>query len=350
MKRFLIGLAMVLTAAGASGQMRVSDVLLTDGGTLFTVDNIGTQEFETESETNLDTTSTNVLRLRIQRDEELQTLVVPGSLAGGYHVEPSLAFDEADGRLYIFWQRIPGLGASELLFASYKDGDWSDISVFDSGIWRIRFNLKVTITRRVARQLEDGTTELRPALIAHAIWWEQLGQRESARYAMLELEHGEVRSIQIRELTDFVTRQNPEPFILPEDYNRNIFRTPFVFESADGDSIDVMFADWYTNRYQLITIRPIEDEKEGWLHIPTGVTSGEFDPPMGRATDAQEALVAIRPSPSTGVIVVYSHRSDSLDYVELRDGKWSKSSMLKLNAETTIETALEALRKRASQR
>lgn len=350
MKRLLIALVLVLTAAGAGAQLRVSDVLLTDAGSLFTIDNIRTQDFEQETETVLDTTSINVLRLRIQHDEVLETIIVPGSLVGGTHVEPSLAWDEADERLYIFWQRIPGIGASEMLFASYKDGTWSEVSVFDSGIWRIRFNLKVTITRQVRRTLEDGTTELKPMLMAHAIWWEQLGQRESARYAMLELEQGSVRSIQIRELTDFVTRQNPEPFILEEGYDRNVFRTPFVFESPDGDSIDVLFANWYTNRYQLVTIKPVEDEKNGVLHIPIGVTMDEIDPSPIRMRDAQASLVAIRPNPSTGTIVVYATGGDAIDYVALRRGRWSASTSLKLNAATTVETALEALRRLASRR
>ncbi len=351
MKRLLIVLVLVLTAAGAGAQLRVNDVLLTDGGTLFTVDIVRTEDFEKEEETALDSTSTSVIRLRIQNEEKLKTIVVPGSLTGGYHVEPSLAFDEADGRLYIFWQRIPGLGASELLFASYKDGDWSDVSVFESGIWRIRFNLKVTITRFAERTLEDGSKAQKPALIAHAIWWEQLGQRESARYAMLELDHGDVRSIQIRELTDFVTKQTKEPYILPDDYDRNIFRTPFVFNGADGDSIDVLFANWYTNRYQLVTIRPIEDEKNGVLHIPIGVTAGEFGPVPIRARDTMAPLVAMRPNPSTGTIVVYSNNNgDSIDYVALRRGRWSPSTVLKINAAITLDVALEGLRSVAARR
>lgn len=350
MRRFLIALVLVLTAAGAGAQLRVSDVLLTDEGTLFTIDNIGTQEFEQATETDLETTSINVLRLRIQRGEELDTIIVPGSLIGGTHVEPSLAWDDADGRLYIFWQRIPGIGASEMLFASYKDGSWSDVSVFDSGIWRIRFNLKVTITRLAERRLEDGSVELRPALIAHAIWWEQLGQRESARYAMLELEQGAVRSIQIRELTDFVTSYTPEPYILAEEFDRSVFRTPFLFDSPNGDSIDVLFANWYTNRYQLVTIKPVEDEKNGVLHIPTGVTAGEFGPTPVRIRDANANLVAIRPNPSTGTIVVYAKSGDMLDWSALRRGQWSPSTALKLNDAITLDVALEGLRRAASRR
>ncbi|MCM2315470.1 MAG: hypothetical protein NDJ92_10010 [Thermoanaerobaculia bacterium] len=350
MRRFLIVLVLVLTAAGAGAQLRVSDVLLTDGGTLFTVDIVKASELETEDGTTLDTASNGVLRLRIQNGDKLETIAVPGSLTGGYHVEPSLAFDEADGRLYIFWQRIPGLGASELLFASYKDGDWSEVSTFDNGIWRIRFNLKVTITRFAERTREDGTKEQKPALIAHAIWWEQLGQRESARYAMLELDHGDVRSIQVHELTDFVTSRTPEPYVLPDDYDRNVFRTPFVFNAADGDSIDVLFADWYTNRYQLVTIRPIEDEKNGVLHIPIGVTTGEFGPMPIRARDTSAPLVAMRPNPSTGTIVVYSGNDESIEYVALRSGRWSSSSSLKLNSAMTLDIALEGLRSVAGRR
>ncbi len=351
MKRLLLTLALVLFASGANAQMRVSDVLLTEDGTLFSIDTVSVSDFERESEVALDTPSTIVLRLRIQRGEGTETVVVPGSLVGGSHLEPTLAWDDADQRLYVFWQRMPGIGASELLFASYKGSEWSDVETFDGGSWRIRFNLKVAITRFAEYKLEDGSIELRPALIAHAIWWEQFGEQESARYAMLDLEQGEVRSVQIHDLTDFVTRTSGSVYTLPEDYDRNILRTPFLFESPEGNSVDVLFADWNTNLYQLVNIRPVDDEQEGVLHIPTGVTRDEINPSPIHVRSQSAELVALRPNPSSGRLVLYSNNGDSIDWTELRSGsEWSTSNVLRIDSATTVDTALEALRRRAAKR
>jgi len=349
MRKLLLTLILLLVAAGARAQLRVSDVLLTDEGTLFTIDRVTTADLELESGTPLDTTSTSVLRLRVQHEERTETIIVPGSLKGGSHIEPTLAWDNADRRLYIFWQRMPGIGSSELLFASYKDGNWSDVVTFDNGSWRTRFNLKVTLTRFAGSQNEDGSTSLHPALIAHAIWWEQWGDHESARYAMLELEQGNVRNLQTHDLTEFQTRFG-SPYELPEGYDKSVFRTAFIFDMPDADSVDVMFANWYTNHYQLVNIRPITDDKEGTLHIPIGVTRDEFAPTPIRMPDSNSALKAIRPNASTGTVVLYTHAGDVLDYAEVRRGRWTNAGEIKLNETTTLETALEALRKRAAQR
>ena len=349
MKRLLITAVLVLLAAGASAQLRVSDVLLTDDGTLFTIETVRAQQYAAESGDALAASGT-ILRLRIRQGESIETMAVPASLLGGNHLEPSLAWDDADRRLYVFWQSIPGFGASELLFASYKDGAWSDALTFDEGIWRIRFNLKVAITHRAESRTEEGSISSKPMLIAHAIWWEQLGPRESARYAMLELEHGEVRRVHVRELTDFATTRTSAPYPLPEDYDRNVFRTPFLFESPESDSVDVLFADWYTNRNHLVKIRPVEDEHNGVLHIPIGVSLGEFAPTPIRVRDTSAGLVAMRPSSDTGTIVVYSHSDDSVDYVVLRSGEWTSSSFLKVDDATPFDTALEGLRRLAARR
>lgn len=349
MKRILLTLALVLVAFGAKAQLRVSDVLLTDEGTLFTIERVTTAEIEQETGAPLGTESTSVLRLRAQRGTQTESIVVPGSLNGGSHIEPTLAWDDTDDRLYIFWQRMPGMGSSELLFASFKEGVWSEVESFDSATWRLRSNLKVTITRFAEHTLEDGTVERKPALVAHAIWWEQWGEHEAARYAMLELEHGSVRSVQIRDLAEFHDRYAP-PTELPADYDKSVFRTPFLFDMPDGGSIEVLFANWYTNRYQLVSIRPVTDEQEGVLTIPIGVTRDEFGPSTIRVRDTNAALKAIRPNPTTGTITIYSHDGDTVSYAELRKGVWATAGELKLDATTTVETALEALRRRAASR
>jgi hypothetical protein len=349
MRKLLLTLILILVAAGAQAQLRVSDVLLTDEGTLFTIDRVTKSDLELETGTPLETTSTSVLRLRVQHADSTETIIVPGSLNGGSHIEPTLAWDDADHRLYIFWQRMPGIGSSELLFASYKDGVWSGVETFDGGNWRTRFNLKVTLTRYAETRMEDGSTTMHPALIAHAIWWEQWGDHESARYAMLELERGNVRSVKTYDLAEFQTHFGA-PYQLPADYDKSVFRTAFIFDMPDADSVDVMFANWYTNHYQLVNIRPVLDDKNGVLHIPIGVTRDEFEPTPIRMPDTNSALKAIRPNTATGTVVMYSHSGDTLSYAEVRKGNWSSAGEIKLNDTTTLETALEALRKRAAQR
>lgn len=347
MKRIVLALAFVLAAFGAQAQLRVSDVLLTDDGTLFTIEHVNVSALPPDSVP--ETPSTSVLRLTVAHDDATTTIFVPGSLVGGTHVEPTLAWDNADQRLYVFWQRMPGIGASELLFASFKDGTWSEVKSFDGGSWRTRVNLKVAITRQAEQRLEDGSVQLRPALIAHAIWWEQFGDHESARYAMLELEQGNVRSVQIHDLTEFQSHFQA-PYELPEGYDKSLFRTPFMFDGADGNSVDVLFANWYTNRYSLVNIRPVTDEKEGVLTIPIGVTREDIAPPPIRMRDTDSALKAIGQNATAGTVVVYSAKGDAIDYAELRRGHWTTSGTIKLNEAMTLETALEAFRRRAAQR
>jgi hypothetical protein len=49
MKRILLTLALVLAAFGAQAQLRVSDVLLTDDGTLFTIERVTRSAVEQET-------------------------------------------------------------------------------------------------------------------------------------------------------------------------------------------------------------------------------------------------------------------------------------------------------------
>ena len=99
MKRTLAVLALMLGASSASAQLRLNDSLLTDEGTLFAIESVATQEYNTSAEEALQTTSRVVLRLRMSRDEELSEVIVPASLTGGSHIEPSLAYDSDDHRL-----------------------------------------------------------------------------------------------------------------------------------------------------------------------------------------------------------------------------------------------------------
>jgi hypothetical protein len=346
MKRFLLVLVLILAPVSALAQFRASDVLMTDDGALFSVETVLTSDYNREVRTPIDTTSVRILRLRIQQNGETSEFVVPASLKGGSHIEPSLAYDAEDARLYIFWQNIPNLMSSELLFASVKDGVWSDVSTFDNGIWRIRFNLKVAITHYVQVSEPDGTRTLAPAMIAHAIWWEQNGWRESARYAMLELDRGAVRYVQVSDLSDFVTGANPEPYALPEVYDKRIFRTPFIFETPDSSSVDMLFANWSTNRYSLLKIRPVLDDKNGVLHIPIGVTQGEMDPPQFVPRYEDAGFSAMRSASGTSRIVIYSSSSTALDYVVYHKGAWDVQRTFVIGkTSTTMDQALDALRR-----
>lgn len=352
MRRLVLLCCALLLAVSASAEMRRSDVLLTDSGVLFRIDSVGSADFnETHPDTPVDTSSSSILALMIQRDDESETIAVPASLTGGFNIEPSLAYDPEDDRIYLFWQRKPSPSSSELLITSYKDGAWSNETVFDNGIWRLRFNLRIGITHFMTSVDEDGKTIRQPAIVAHAVWWEQLGQHESARYAMLDLHGGDVTGLTIRNMADLSSLDEP-PAVreLPENQDKSAFRTPYILDVPGNDSVDIMFADWYTNHYEIVNVRPVLDQKNGVLHIPTGVTTAVLDAPRVRVRDVDNGLTAMS-APTVGGaadLLIYSSDEDAIDYVIYRNGEWTASKSILFRGNISLNEAVLALQRNIS--
>lgn len=355
MRRLVIAfIALLLLAVSASADLRRSDVLLTDDGVFYRIDSTPVAEFnEAHPDEAVGTESTTILALTIHDGEQSRTIAVPASLSGGHNIEPSLAYDPDDDRIYLFWQRKPSPSSSELLLTSYKNGVWSNQTTFDNGIWRLRYNLRIAITHLGTTIDHDGNAFLEPAIIAHVVWWEQLGQRESARYAMLHLSSGEVTSLTIHEMSDLSSLEEPvEPRELSSEFNKSVFRTPYILDVPGNYSVDILFADWYTNTYELVNVRPVLDEKNGVLHIPTGVTTGVMDAPGIRVRDQNSKLVAVSAPAGNASkdILIYAADEEALDYVILRKGTWSDSKRIPLNEGITRSDAIDALQRNLSRR
>lgn len=351
MKRLATICFVLMTALSAGADLRRSDVLLTDSGNLYRVDSVAVSLFnETHPDEAVQTTSSTILSLTIQDESGSSMVAVPGSLTGGINIEPSLAYDPDDDRIYLFWQRKPGPSASELVLVSFKDGVWTSPTTFDNGIWRLRYNLRIRLTHFVTGRDTDGNLQKDRVVIAHAVWWEQHGSFESARYAMINLLGGNVTGLTVRDMTELSSLETrPATRELPENFDKSTFRTPFILDVPRNDSVDVLFADWYTNSYEIVNVRPVLDEKNGVLHIPTGVTTGVMDAPGIRVRDIDNGLMAISaPSRSGGTgldLLLYSADENTVDYVIYRDSSWSDSKQINLNERFSFGEAVDALRR-----
>jgi hypothetical protein len=354
MKRLLPLFCLVMITISASADMGRSDVLLTADGVFYRIDSIAVSDFNADHpEIAVSDESTTILALTIHDGEDARIVPVPASLNGGHNIEPSLAYDPDDNRIYLFWQRKPSPSSSELLLTSYKNGSWSNETTFDNGIWRLRYNLRIAITHLGTTVDEAGNAFLEPAVIAHVVWWEQLGQRESARYAMMNLAGGEVTSLTIRDMSELSSLEEPvEERELPEGFDKSIFRTPYILDVPGNHAIEVLFANWYTNTYELVTVRPVRDEKNGVLHIPTGVTTGVMDAPGLRVRDQNSKLVAVSSPAAYGSkdILIYAADEEVLDYVILRSGEWTESKRIPLNEGISRGEAIQALQRNLSRR
>lgn len=352
MKRLTLICFALIVALAASADTRRSDVLLTDSGVFYRIDSVGVDVFnETHPDATVDATSSSMLILTFQTDAEAQVVPVPASLTGGSNIEPSLAYDPDDDRIYLFWQRKPSPSSSELMLTSYKDGIWSNETTFDNGIWRLRFNLRIGITHHMSTIDTAGNISRERAVVAHAVWWEQHGQHESARYAMLNLKGGAVTGLTVRDMSELSSLENPpEARELPEDFDKSTFRTPFIIDVPGNDSVDILYANWYTNYYEMVNVRPVLDEKNGVLHIPTGVTTGVMDAPGIRVRDIDNGLVAMSAPSATGTtdLLIYSSDDAAIDFVIYRNGMWTDSKKISIHDNITPADGIEALRRNLS--
>ena len=150
----------------------------------------------------------------------------------------------------------------------------------DNAAYHFRQNLRIGITSRVESiSADDGSPTSVPGLTVHAIWWDQTGMGESARYAMLTIEKGTVTDVAIRELSDFVPPTSDDKiFPVNVALNREILRHPALFESPDHKSVDVVFGDWNLNSFSRVTVKP-RTSADGRLRVPVGVRDGGQIPP-----------------------------------------------------------------------
>lgn len=336
MKRALL-LTLVLIAASAGFAVASERALsLTPDGTLYAVESIYPNRDE------LDTASGRVLKLTVQRHGESQSVIVPASLQGGHHVEPSLAYDQDSNTLFIFWQKFPTITVSELLFCSYRAGVWSEATSIDKVVFRYGMNMRIGVSRQIEEEQPDGSLVRRKSLLIHAIWWEQNGQGEIARYARLAPRHGRVETIEVYDLPELLgTQRNLLPVAVSADFDRELLRHPGIFESLTQDSIDVLFGDWDTNRIYRVELRPRVEQ--GVLRPPIPRQRGDIETPRIRMMSAERVAVISSPADER-TFLYYFQNGDRVEYLVHGAKGWSEVRTITLTDGLTFDDALTALR------
>lgn len=341
--RLMFAFVFVLASMGASAQGVDRDILLTPEGKLFTVESVYADDFE-----DLETSSDRVLHMTIQDGEEIESIFVPASLGGGLHNNAALAWDSESQSLFIFWQKTPNPQlTSELLFASYRDGVWSEPSVVENGSLHLRSNLRIATTSIYFQEGENESLVRRAGLIIHATWWNETGFGQNAGYAMLALENGAVRSILSIDLVELLgENRNPnDQVVLPEDYDRSLFTHPAIIENSSHDSVDLVFADALTNRFHKLTVKPVKSH--GVLFPPVGIWGGSFGPPTEFYREAanKSGRITVIPGVDRDKFVFYYRGKDKLEYLTVNGSTWSDVRSLALSERVSAEAGVEALRR-----
>jgi hypothetical protein len=341
MKRLVLALIFAIVPTALLAQVADRDVLLTPDGTLYTIESI-------ENNGSLQADATRYLSLTIQRGSERpQTIVVPDSLSAGMHWRPALAYDDDSGTLYVFWLKMPNGMSSELLLASYSNGRWQPAISIDNQPYHLRFNLRVAITRHVAQLQANGSYVDVPALLVHAVWWEQTGYTETARYALIPIEKGAVSTPDLHDLNEFAASLPMFPNESDPKFNSEILKHPAFVDNGTQDSIDVIFGDTYIKAFNRVTLKPIAD---GRIHIPIGARPGGPRIAAARSfTEPWTGRIWTIVSPHSGNLLLYNTTKDSVSYIMFSSGSWSSVKTVALSDKLSAEAAVAALGRMMSQ-
>jgi hypothetical protein len=335
MKRFLFLLALALLPAALFAQAD-RDVLLTPGGTLYTAETVLAPN---------DPDMRRQVTLTIQQGDNSTRTVVPDSLTSGIQAAPALAYDPDSGTLFVFWLRMPNVMSSELLLTAYRDGVWDKSISIDNKPFDMRSSLRIAVKRQVAQLRGDGTFTDVSALVVHATWWEQTGDGEAARYALVSINKGNISSIELHDLTEFMA-PDATTFTVAPNFNVELLKHPAILDSLSVDSVDVVFGDLHTNSFNRVTLRPIAD---GRIHIPIGMRpgGGHFGAPVAFSADWNGRISTIS-SGSGSNLILYNATKDSVTYLLYSNGVWSPIKTLPLTDKLTAEGAVSALTRMAN--
>jgi len=343
MKRLLVSLALALFATAAFAQVADRDVLVTPEGTVFTV----------ETQAPPDTGSTDpmpMLALTIQNGSTVSHVGVPDSALPGYHFAGALAYDPDSKTLFLLWIHMPNAMSSELLLAPYRDGQWQPAVAVDNEPYRLRNNLRLGITRHVSQLQQDGTYADAPALLLHAVWWEESGKGEEARYALLTIDKGALSlPIETHSLEEFVASSADVYNAVDPTFNKEILRHPAIVSSPMQSSVEMIFGDTRSNTIHGVTLHPIIDVR---IHIPVGVggpTSGgrpmNLIAPTSFNADWKGPVTVVE----RGDRLVFANAGDTaLHYISYTNGAWTAVKSIATNNHFSAEAALAALDKMVS--
>jgi hypothetical protein len=336
MKRLACAFILLLLPAIAFAQSQDRDDLLTQDGTLYTIESAASYEYPKAN-----ATSTRLLALTIQRqNQQPSTVFVPESLQTGSNTSPALAYDSDSDTLFIFWER--GLNnhiTSNLLFTSLQNGKWSAATSIESADFHWCHNLRIGVTRKMQQDV-DGVKTMVPGLNVHAVWWDYNPHGESARYAMLSIDKGVVDpDIQKRDLSQFFTARDLMPAAtFDPSADDEVLRHPQLFESPEHDSVDVIFGDIASATFRQVTLRT---QSDGRLRVPLGVRGGTVGTPRLKADpNAKVSSVGI-----PGKMALYTVDGEVVRYVMLSGDNWSPARTISLTSKVPESSAVDVIRR-----
>lgn len=330
MKRLVLLFALLVLPLSAAAE--VSDMLLSSGGTLYTIESQAPSADSTSE-------ATQHLMLTQRHGEEIRQEIVPASNARGSHLNGLLGYDSESGTLFVFWIQHFGLSLyNQLLFCTRdREGNWSAATAFGSP-YNYRENLRIALSRRVV----DDEGQLSNGLSVHATWWELDAQsgRESAQYWMLPIDGGKVvhpKEVDLRQFVDFYSANGPA------DIDGSILRHPQLASSPNQDSVTLLFADVALRSFSRVRFTPTRGIKaEGRLRVPVGRREGGFPAPRFAVTGESRMESVFGAS---GRTAFYTIVDDHVRYVINDSGVWSEERSIALDAQITGSAAVSALQR-----
>lgn len=320
------------------------DVLLTPGGTLYTVEAAMNNQPSTAN------SSARYLALTVQKSGATSSIAVPESLTGGNHWRPKLAYDNQSDTLFVFWLRSQNsiLTNSDLVFAAYQNGSWTAPTIVDDAPYRSRSNFSVAVTRKAEMLNDRRELVLVPALTLHLVWWNESRVDSSAYYASIGIETGSVIDMQVRPLSDFVDSrfENADPVTAEA---AEIFRHPTVLETPEHQTVEILFGDIATNRLHRTSVKTFLTRPQPNLRvrIPIGVKDHGFRGPARALSVGTNASISAVPAGENGAIF-YSEDQGVVKYITYRDKTWTGVQTIVLGDNLTGEAAVTAIRRMAA--
>jgi len=341
MKRLLFAAALlVVLPLTALGQASDRDAILGADGTLFTIESAPSYDYP-----NVKADSSRLLALTVQKQGgSPKTVFVPESLQSGSNSTPTLAYDSESDTLFVFWERgLNNNHTSELLLTSYQNGKFNQASTIESADFHWCHNLRVGVTRKV--QVEaDGQKTMVPGLTVHATWWDYNPHGEVARYAMLPIEKGavDVGNIIKQDISNFFNSREMMPTgSVDPQLDEEVLRHPQLFESANHETVDIVFGDIPSAVLRRVTVRV--GVNGGRLRVPLGVRGGSIGAPRLKS-DANSRISGIS-TPGSDKMVLYATDDTAVRYVTYSSSGWSAVRTITLNDKVTAASAVEVIRR-----
>lgn len=332
MKKLIVLLALLFVPLLAVAEE--GNTVLIPTGTLYTIHHERSVDHpETKA------SSVAYLVLTARRGDEIVPEVIPSTLFGGAHFNPTIAYDAETGMLFAFWIHNPAGSDTQLMFASRNaEGIWSDATPF-GGLDDRRENLRIAVTRK----FEDELGEIRNGLTVHLTWWEftEETREKAARYMMVTIKDGNVLHMESLDLQKFVRQFGPEMEQEPIDYR--VLMQPILISSPKQDSVLLLFGDLETGTMNSVRVRPgTKVAGNGRLRVPGGKREGGYRAPQMHITegDRLEGLAN-----DDGTLAFYTASEGKLQYVMLRGGVWTQQHAISLDRQVTAGAAVDALRR-----